>query len=103
MYERWRGISTGIENIPGVSETLYIINASPLFVFATFSNFFHSEIQLSLPIDLVSSSAAKLIVSAAAFAFWYFWQSDATMRIFGKVPLIGLAEGTYQFLPTSSS
>jgi len=93
---------TGVNNIPGVSETLYIINAPPLFVFATSSNFFHSKIQCLLPMDLVSSSAAEFMVSTAAFAFWYFWQRDVTAITFGKLPW-RYSGKTYQSLPTSSS
>ena len=68
------------KNTPGACETLYTIKASPLFDIAFPSNFFHSEIQQLLPIDLVSSSTAEPIVSAAAFAFWYFRQREATVN-----------------------
>jgi hypothetical protein len=85
-YEGWENVIVGGVNAPGVSETLYIINASPLFVLATSSNFFHSTIQELLSMDLVSSSAAEFIVSTATDAFWYFLQSDATIIILGSYP-----------------
>ena len=87
-YVKGEGIVMRVENIPGVLETLYIINASPLSVLAISSSFFHSEIQWLLSMDLVSSSTAEFMLPMAAFAFWYFRHSDATAITFGELLLM---------------